>query len=213
MISSLKKNINIIPPSIQLKLADPRVRVACGSLFVGLLIISWYVLTSNREVTDNAIVKCEWSDVISEVRGVVSEIKFEDDQFLQKGDVVVTIEDSLYKSQLDQAQSQFDIANVELDVAKNRKILGDINIDGEVKISKTSFGAATEQLSALKLEIKSLEASLASAASKLDKVKSEFERSDALFQKKYISLQKYEDIKTISDFFSKKVDSNGRELF
>lgn len=99
----------------------------------------WYLCHRNVEYTDNATVQCELIDVVSEVKGVIRSIHFNDDQYVTLGTPLVSIEDGVYKAQLARADAALGIAKSSYQRAQHREELLSIEVPADVKRAGVSL--------------------------------------------------------------------------
>src|SRR5579872_5739088 len=89
-------------------------------VLVGALIFSAkeYFYYQSHEVTDNAQIDADISQVVSRVGGYVKEIRFVDNQFVKAGDTLVVLDDRDYQVRLQQAQAALTSQKQSVDVSQ-----------------------------------------------------------------------------------------------
>ena len=76
--------------------------ILCGIGWISSLFIH-----IGGEYTNNAQIKQNIVPVSSRVQGFIKEVRFDDFQYVKKGDTLVVIEDSEYKLRLAQAEADY----------------------------------------------------------------------------------------------------------
>ncbi len=80
-----------------------------------LAVVGWIWVTGGRYVsTDNAYVHADMMNVATDVDGLVRSIEVGDNQEVRKGQVLFTLDDSVYRSALETAQANVALAATEL---------------------------------------------------------------------------------------------------
>ena len=80
-----------------------------GSIILILLLIGgtlWYLQRQQYESTDNAYLKADMVLIMPKVQGYVTQLKFDDNQTVHQGDVLLTIDPRDYQTKVDQASAQ-----------------------------------------------------------------------------------------------------------
>jgi len=105
------------------------------------------------------------------VSGRVETLNFDEGQKLKKGDIIATLENSIFKENLNQINAQIKLQ--------------------EIQIAKLEKGYRIE-------EIEKAKAKLNEVKSNLDKTNKDFKRAEELSKTKSISVQTYDDAKALS---------------
>lgn len=188
-MKNLMKNLNIPYSNIfdREKLRDKRFIVVA----IGLLIIFFYVSYSmafnDIEYTDNAVVRCEKIDVVSEIAGVLKDIYFTDNSYYEKGKPLAKIEDDILKSEVQQAQAELELAKVNYDSALANEALANIFINRDTTKSLALFNASIFQKESVSQQIDQLLAELKAADASLMQANRNLERDKQLSEKHLIS--------------------------
>ncbi|MET0944624.1 MAG: biotin/lipoyl-binding protein, partial [Flavobacterium sp.] len=78
--------------------------IACALVVSGVILGIWfYVFNSNHEETNDAQVEQYVTPIMSRITGYVQEVRFDENQFVHKGDTLVVIDNREYKSKLNVA--------------------------------------------------------------------------------------------------------------
>lgn len=106
--------------------ANTRSNVRVVSLFtaaaiglVGVLVIlyAWQLppFTRHTEFTDNAYVRGQTTFISPQVNGYITEVPVQDFAVVKKGDLIMQIDDRIYRQRVDQAQATLAMKNAALD--------------------------------------------------------------------------------------------------
>ncbi|MGQ7945733.1 HlyD family secretion protein [Flavobacterium sp. WC2509] len=137
----------------------------------GIVLGIWfYVFHKNHEETNDAQVEQYVTPIMSRITGYVQEVRFEENQFVHKGDTLVIIDNREYKSKLN-------VALADVQSAKQSSIVAEKNV--ATTASTTIIG----------------EAQLESAKTNLWKTKLEFDRYNALVKEDAATSQQLEKVK------------------
>lgn len=167
--------------------SDYRIRVAAVMLVTVMAAVFWYAVNYNKEYTDNATIRCDVIDVVSELNGVIDEILFEDNSFVARSSTLLSIEDSLFKANLKRSQAELRSYEIAYRVSQEKLSLLEIELHGEIQKSQASIEAASASVESMVLTIKEAEAKLRGSQTELNFSKEEFDRDKYLFNNKTIS--------------------------
>jgi membrane fusion protein, multidrug efflux system len=156
------------------------VKLVASTLVVsGITLGVWfYIFNKNHEETNDAQVEQYVTPIMSRITGYVQEVRYEENQLVQKGDTLVVIDNREYKSKLDVALA--DVQN-----AKQNSVVAERNVkttSGTSAISESQLSAAKTDLWKAKLEYdryKSLVKEEAATQQQLEKVKADYELAQA----------------------------------
>lgn len=133
-----------------------------GVITLGLLY--WFVCVRGIETTDDAYLKGNITILSPRIAGYVTEVQVQDNQRVQKGDVIAKIDPKEYQARLGQAQAEVESLNARLNVLDNQSL-------------------AQEQ------KIKTAQADMQTAKAALARAEKEFKRTSALIKDGAISEQ------------------------
>lgn len=144
-------------------------------IIIIVLGISWvsfkFIHLGNVEYTDNAQVKQLIIPVNSRVQGFVKDVRFEEYQFVKKGDTLVVIEDAEFRYRLAQAEADYQnalagkmVVSSSLNTAQNNILVSDASVT----------------------EVKAL----------LDNAEADYRRYKNLFEQKSVTQQEYDAVYT-----------------
>ncbi len=147
-------------------------------IILGIIIIAGlifgvkeYIYSSKHEDTDDAQIDADISPVVARVGGYVDSIFFEDNQHVEKGQVLVKIDDRDYRVKVEQAQAAQQGAGASIGV-------------GESQIYSTAANAA------------SAKAQVTSAAARLEKMQKDYARYANLVKDGSITQQQFDQSKS-----------------
>lgn len=155
--------------------------IACTLVVSGVILGIWfYVFNRNHEETNDAQVEQYVTPIMSRITGYVQEVRFDENQFVHKGDTLVVIDNREYKSKLNVALA--DVQNAEQNNVVAQK--NAINTASATAINESQLEAAKANLWKTKLEYeryKALVSEEAATSQQLEKVKADYESAQAHF--------------------------------
>ncbi|WP_055097358.1 HlyD family secretion protein [Flavobacterium aquidurense] len=156
--------------------------IACVLVASGIILGIWfYVFNRNHEETNDAQVEQYVTPIMSRITGYVQEVRFDENQFVHKGDTLVIIDNREYKSKLNVALA--DVQN-----AKQSSVVAEKNVAttaSSTAIGESQLAAAKTNLWKTKLEYdryKALVKDEAATSQQLEKVKADYESAQAHLQ-------------------------------
>lgn len=155
--------------------------IACTLVISGIILGIWfYVFNRNHEETNDAQVEQYVTPIMSRITGYVQEVRFNENQFVHKGDTLVVIDNREYKSKLNVALADVQNAQQNSVVAQKNAI----NTASATAINESQLDAAKSNLWKTKLEYeryKALVKEEAATSQQLEKVKADYESAQAHF--------------------------------
>jgi len=155
--------------------------IACTLVISGVILGIWfYVFNRNHEETNDAQVEQYVTPIMSRITGYVQEVRFDENQFVNKGDTLVVIDNREYKSKLNVALADVQNAQQNSVVAQKNAI----NTASATAINESQLEAAKSNLWKTKLEYeryKALVTEEAATSQQLEKVKADYESAQAHF--------------------------------
>ncbi|MRX66486.1 membrane fusion protein, multidrug efflux system [Flavobacterium resistens] len=155
--------------------------IACTLVVSGIILGIWfYVFNRNHEETNDAQVEQYVTPIMSRITGYVQEVRFDENQFVHKGDTLVVIDNREYKSKLNVALA--DVQN-----AKQNSVVAEknaVNTASATAINESQLDAAKSNLWKTKLEYeryKALVSEEAATSQQLEKVRADYESAQAHF--------------------------------
>lgn len=138
-----------------------------GGIIFGIKELIYY---AHYETTDDAQIDGDISPVIARVGGYIKEIRFKDNQHVNKGDTLVIIDDKDYKIKLEQA-----IASL--------------------KAAKAGVNVSSSHVSSIRANVPPAQANVAAAQAKLWKVQQDYARYKNLLEGHAITQAQFDAIK------------------
>ena len=132
--------------------------------------INKYIYSMHHEDTDDAQLDADINPVLSRVSGYVEEIRFEENQHVNKGDTLVMLDDRDLKIKVLQAQAALDNASATISVAK-----------ANVGTAHANISSASSNVEAAKVRVW--------------KATQDFSRYENLLKDKAVTLQQFETAK------------------
>ena len=156
--------------------------IACILVASGIILGIWfYVFNSNHEETNDAQVEQYVTPIMSRITGYVQEVRFDENQFVDKGDTLVVIDNREYKSKLN-------VALADVQSAKQSSVVAERNVAttaSTTTIGESQLAAAKTNLWKTKLEYERYQALVkdeAATSQQLEKVRADYESAQAHFQ-------------------------------
>ncbi|MFZ0599634.1 MAG: HlyD family secretion protein [Flavobacterium sp.] len=156
--------------------------IACILVASGIILGIWfYVFNQNHEETNDAQVEQYVTPIMSRITGFVQEVRFDENQFVHKGDTLVIIDNREYKSKLN-------VALADVQSAKQSSVVAERNVAttaSSTVIGESQLAAAKTNLWKTKLEYERYQALVkdeAATSQQLEKVKADYESAQAHFQ-------------------------------
>ncbi|MDA6070483.1 HlyD family secretion protein [Flavobacterium sp. AC] len=156
--------------------------IACILVASGIILGIWfYVFNRNHEETNDAQVEQYVTPIMSRITGYVQEVRFDENQFVHKGDTLVIIDNREYKSKLN-------VALADVQSAKQSSVVAEKNVAttaSSTAIGESQLAAAKTNLWKTKLEYERYQALVkdeAATSQQLEKVKADYESAQAHFQ-------------------------------
>jgi membrane fusion protein (multidrug efflux system) len=156
--------------------------IACLLVVSGVILGIWfYVFSQNHEETNDAQVEQYVTPIMSRITGYVQDVRFEENQFVHKGDTLVVIDNREYKSKLN-------VALADVQSAKQSSVVAQKNVAttaSSTAIGESQLEVAKTNLWKTKLEYdryKALVKEEAATSQQLEKVKADYESAQAHFQ-------------------------------
>ena len=156
--------------------------IACALVVSGVILGIWfYVFNSNHEETNDAQVEQYVTPIMSRITGYVQEVRFDENQFVHKGDTLVVIDNREYKSKLN-------VALADVQSAQQSSVVAEKNVAttaSTTAIGESQLEASKSNLWKTKLEYeryKALVKEEAATSQQLEKVKADYESAQAHFQ-------------------------------
>lgn len=156
--------------------------IACALVASGIILGIWfYVFNRNHEETNDAQVEQYVTPIMSRITGYVQDVRFNENQFVHKGDTLVVIDNREY-------QSKLNVALADVQNAKQNSVVAQKNAvttASATAINESQLDGAKSNLWKTKLEYeryKALVKEEAATSQQLEKVKADYEAAQAHFE-------------------------------
>lgn len=178
-----------------------------------------YQASLTREVTDNAQVSANISQVSPRIRGQIAEVSVADNQLVKKGDLLFRLDPTDYQTRVEQAESQLAVATNALRQAELKVTLLQATSQANVDQTGSSVSASEKQVSSAGQSVNEAQArvdqtdsqisgalaGVAQARAQLEVAQAEAKRLaddraryEQLFSKREVSAQQMEAARTAS---------------
>ncbi|MGB6384949.1 MAG: HlyD family secretion protein [Terriglobales bacterium] len=175
-------------------LSNPRTK--WGLIIVGLLILIgvfflWRYLES-YESTDDAQVDGHVNSVSARVSGHVVSLNVQDNQYVEKGTVLVDIDPSDYEVAVAQARAEYADAEAQASVAGINVPITHVNTSSQVSGAQAGVSGAQAGIASARQQLDAAKAQIAEAEANNTKAQNDLVRYKLLIDKQEISQQQYD---------------------
>lgn len=132
--------------------SDLRIKLTSALVVLLLTAAACSTMQASEQVTDNAQVQCDMVPIPSRIRGVVSAIAFKDDEYVQAGQLLATLEDENYRLRLAQLDAELATAKLSVIASSTQAHLTEVNARGgrsiipsTVQVSEASLHTVTRE--------------------------------------------------------------------
>jgi membrane fusion protein (multidrug efflux system) len=175
-------------------LANPRTKwilIIVGLvLLVGIFLLFQYL--SSYEATDDAQIDGHVNSVSARVSGHVVKLNVEDNQYVEKGTVLVEIDPADYEVAVAQARAEYADAEAQASAAGINVPITNVNTSSQVTTAQAGVSSAKAGISAAKQQFDAAKAQVAEANANNVKAQSDLVRYKQLIDKQEISEQQYD---------------------
>ena len=153
--------------------------VIIALLIVGVVYVcSRFIHLGTSAYTDNAMVHRNLTPVNTRVPGFIKEIRFQEFQYVHKGDTLVIIEDAEYRLALAQAEAG---------IKAQKSGTGVVN---------ASMNTVQQNVDVARAGVQVASAGISEAKEGMDNARKDYERFAALLQKGSVTQQQFDNVKT-----------------
>lgn len=153
--------------------------------------------TRHVQSTDNATVQCDLVDVVSEVNGIIKEIVFEDDQWVNGSETIITIEDALFSAELNRAKASLEIRKSNYKESLNDLSLIRIDLESALVRAESELASAKAMFSSTEAAIEEVENEIKSSISELSYLEENYLNETKLYKNNMISQNHYRNSKRL----------------
>lgn len=166
---------------------DYRVRVLVVMILAVTASVGWYYINYNLESTDNASVLCEKIDITSELNGVINEINFIDNSYVEDKSFLVSIENSNFMLNVIKKRSELEAAKVFYKSSQLNHELLEMSLRGDIRKSKATYIVSESAVKSMSLSKNEAVAKLESLLAELEYSQNNYEENKILFEAQNIS--------------------------
>jgi membrane fusion protein (multidrug efflux system) len=175
-------------------LSNPRTKWAL--ILVALVVIVgvfflWRYLAS-YEATDDAQIDGHVNSVSARISGHVSSLNVQDNQYVEKGTVLVEIDPADYQVAVDQARADYADAEAEASAAGINIPITNVNTTSQVSGAQASVSSAKAGIAAARQQFDAAKSQIAEADANNIKAQNDLVRYKQLIDKQEISQQQYD---------------------
>lgn len=168
----------------------------------GTMGFNWYQQLASHEETDDAAVSGHLHIISPRVAGTVAEILVKENQFVNKGDLLVKLDPTDFQIQVQQANAAVEIAEKQANAAAasvpqmdQTAVAQATKAKGSITEKESAVSAAEAQVAEARSAIPAAEAKIAETEAVLHKSKADYERYLTLEKQGAISKQQLDDAK------------------
>ena len=169
-----------------------------GAIVAGNFGYNWWQYTSTHEETDNATVAGHIHQVSSRINGTVSEIEVNDNQLVQKGQLLVKLDPRDFEAKALQAQAALEAAKRQANAAQATIPLAaettqakTVQAQGDVTAATSAISTAQAAVEEAKTAIPSAQAAVAEAQAGIPAAQAQVSQADATLQKAQTDYNRY----------------------
>jgi membrane fusion protein, multidrug efflux system len=175
-------------------LTNPRTKI--GLILAGLVILTavfflWRYLGS-YESTDDAQIDGHVNSVSARVSGHVLKLNVEDNQYVEKGTVLVEIDPADYEGAVATARAQYADAQAQAAVAGINVPIADVNTSSQVSGAQAGVSSAKAGIAAARQQFEAAQSQVVQADANNTKAQNDLLRYKQLIDKQEISQQQYD---------------------
>ncbi len=154
----------------------------------------WWQWAEVHESTDDAYAQVTISVVSPRVAGRVSEVLVEDNQQVQKGDVLVRLDPSDYQLAVDQASDAVKVAESQLRAGKTNVSVQQDQTAASIQEAEAQMRALEKTIASVRAAIDQKKEQVNAAEATMEKARKDLDRFKLLLQKGSTSEQRVDDL-------------------
>jgi membrane fusion protein (multidrug efflux system) len=168
--------------------------MAMSVLGVGAVsVVAWYMAHAGLEDTDDAQIDADVVQVPAQISGTVAAVKFEENQRVKAGDVLVELEPSAWKARVDEAAAQLAADKAAADAADDDVAIIEANATGQKSVAEATLRGSSVSAQATGDRIAQADAEVKAAMVGRDQSKTDLDRVKQLFDQKAVPRQMLDD--------------------
>ena len=157
----------------------------------------WWFFLHGRVTTEDAYIHAEVASISSRVPGSVSQVRVDNDQRVEKGEVLVELDPEDYQISVGLAEAG--LARIEADIkaAEANISLVDSQTQAQIQSSQEALEKAGDEEQAKYQQMRELEKSRLAARAELTEAETNYKRIQRLYKNKAISKQALDEAETL----------------
>ncbi len=167
-----------------------------GAVVAGGFGYNWWQYASTHESTDNATVAGHIHPVSSRINGTVAQVLVDDNQQVQKGQMLVKLDSRDYQTKVQQVQASLEAAQRQAKAAQENVNLASENAaasttqaQGNVESAIAAISTAQAEVREAQAGIPAAQAQVAQAEANLQRAQADYNRYNILFQQGAVASQ------------------------
>jgi membrane fusion protein, multidrug efflux system len=165
-----------------------------AAVLLALVVIGGYsLLSSGTETTDDAVIEADVIGVTSRVGGVVAELHVRENQRVNKGDLLVTIDDADLAAKVLGARADLATASAQASEAEARAAVAEAAATGGFKSAEAQVSASSSTVEAADAQVGFAQAGLARARAEAQKADADLARMKVLVATGAIAQQQFDN--------------------
>lgn len=160
--------------------------------------LGWYLYSRGFEDTDDAQVDGHLNPISSRIDGTIKSVFVDDNQSVQRGEILVELDPRDYEVALEQAKAQADQAAAQLGASHPNLPIAQITNRTDLASSRADVVNAEAALSAARHDFDTAVAKLKEAQAVSERNQADFDRYKTLFEKNEVSRAEYDQYRSIA---------------
>lgn len=176
------------------------VGLGVAAVFASVFGVRWWQYASVHESTDDAYVTANIHPVSSRINGTVSEVAVNDNQQVQKGQLLVKLDPRDYAVQVQQSKASLDAAQRQALAAKSQINLASGNASGNKAQAQGNVASASAAISTAQAAVKAAQtgvptaqAAVSEADANLQRAQADYNRYQSLYQSGAVARQQLDN--------------------
>ena len=160
--------------------------------------LGWYLYSRGFEDTDDAQVDGHLNPISSRIDGTIKGVFVDDNQSVQRGEILVELDPRDYEVALEQAKAQADQAAAQLGASHPNLPITQITNRTDLASSRADVVNAEAALSAARHDFDTAVAKLKESQAVSERNQADFDRYKTLFEKNEVSRAEYDQYRSIA---------------
>ena len=176
------------------------VAIGIGAVAAGVFGYRWWHYASTHASTDDAYVAGHVHPISSRIPGTVTDVEVNDNQQVKKGELLVKLDPSDFKVEVEKAQaalltaqSQAKAAQANIGLASDTTLAKSAQAQGDIDDATANISTAKAAVSGAKAAIASAQAQVAQADADLNNAQKDYNRYSTLYKEGAVTLQRLDN--------------------